>query len=213
MKSQQMIWRIPLPSNDMTLSRRGLILGATAAAALPLPAFAVNTSQATQLVDTVIKEIMGVVNSSASEGRALSAFEKTLSRHSDMGLIARSVLGQPWRSASSGQQKAFTSAFQAYVARKYGREFRAYKGSEINILTATDRGKKGILVNTRVRVPGSAPILVDWQVIDRGGRAKVFDLLIEGISMVGTERVEVRSILEANRNNLDATIKALGGKR
>ena len=212
MKSQQMIWRIPLPSTDMTLSRRGLILGAAAVTLLPMPALAINTGQASQLVDAIIRETMGVVNSSASEAQALAAFEKTLASYSEMGLIARSVLGQPWRAASSAQQTAFTRAFQAYVARKYGREFRSYRGSDITILDAQDRGKKGILVNTRVRIPGSAPILVDWQVIDIGGRAKVFDLLIEGISMVGTERVEVRSIYEANRNNLDATIQALSGR-
>ena len=187
------------------------MLGGLAATLLPVPAFAINTNQATGLVDTVIRELMGVVNSSSSEGQAIASFERTLSRHGDMGVIARSVLGQPWRSASSGQKANFTRALQGYLARKYGREFREYKGSQIDILNATDRGRKGVLVETRVRVPGNAPIAVTWQVVDIGGQPKVFDLLIEGISMVGSERVEVRSILEKNRNNLDATIKALGG--
>ena len=202
-------------SNDMNPNRRAVLsagLAAIAGFALARPAFAISTSQATALITGVMDEAMKVVNSSMSQSNALKAFEQILARNSEMSLIARSVLGQPWRSASAAQQKAFTAAFQSYVSRKYGKEFQEYRGSTIKILNSQDRGRKGILVATSVNIPGSAPIAVEWQVVDIGGRPKVFDLLIEGISMVGTERVEVRAILERNRNNLDATIQQLAGR-
>ena len=202
-------------SNDMNPNRRAVLsagLAAIAGFTLARPAFAISTSQATALITGVMDEAMKVVNSSMSQSNALKAFEQILARNSEMSLIARSVLGQPWRSASAAQQKAFTAAFQSYVSRKYGKEFQEYRGSTIKILNSQDRGRKGILVATSVNIPGSAPIAVEWQVVDIGGRPKVFDLLIEGISMVGTERVEVRAILERNRNNLDATIQQLAGR-
>lgn len=196
-------------SSDLKPSRRAFLAGAAAISLLPVTARALTASQAADLINRVMNEILTVVNSSASEAQALASFEQTLARYSDMGVIARSVLGQPWRSATGAQQAAFTTAFRGYLARKYGKEFRTYRGSDYKLGAATDRGNKGVLVNSVVNVPGSAPVAVDWQVIDMGRGAKVFDLLIEGISMVGTERSEVRAIYESNRNNLDSTINDL----
>ena len=50
---------------------------------------------------------------------------------------------------------------------------------------------------------------VDWQVSDRSGAVKMINLYIEGVSMLSTERNEVRAILESKRNNLDALIADL----
>ena len=98
------------------------------------------------------------------------------------------------------------------LARKYGREFREYRGASMTVSGASDQGDKGILVNTVVNLPGRQPFAVDWQVSDRSGATKLINLIIEGVSMLTTERSEVRAIYEANRSNLDATIQSLRGR-
>ncbi|MEO0914010.1 MAG: ABC transporter substrate-binding protein, partial [Pseudomonadota bacterium] len=68
---------------------------------------------------------------------------------------------------------------------------------------------KGIVVSSTLTYSGSAPIAVDWQVSDRSGSLKMFNLFIEGVSMLATERSEIRALLEANRNSVDALIADL----
>lgn len=200
-------------SNDTTLSRRSVLaFGGAALLAAFVPArgaFALTTAEATSLVQKIVDETLAVANSTESEARAIAAFEGIIAKYGDMGVIARSALGRPWQAASSSQQSAFTKAFQGYIARKYGSEFREYRGASMDVTGATDRGDKGVVVNSVVKVPGSAPILVDWQVSDRSGAPKMFNLFIEGISMLSTERSEVAAIMESNRNDLDKTIADL----
>ena len=199
-------------TSEMSVSRRNLLLCGTAtvvAAALPAPSLALTIDQARGLVDSVVKEVTRIVNSSTSEGQAIASFERILDRYSELAVIARAVLGPPWRQASGAQQKAYVTAFRGYVARKYGRQFREFKGAQVQITGAADRGNKGVLVNTSVKMPGREAVNVTWQVSDRGGSPKVLDIIVEGIRMISTERTEVGSILSANRNNLDALIADL----
>ena len=60
-------------------------------------------------------------------------FERMLARYADMPVIAQSVLGPPARSASRSELRAFTEAFQGYIARKYGRRFREFIGGTITV--------------------------------------------------------------------------------
>lgn len=198
-------------SNDVRQTRRAVLAGgaATFLVAVASPAFALSTNQAQSLVQSVVGEVTKIVNTAGSEAQAIAAFERILVRYSELTVIARAVLGPAWRSASAGQQNAYVDAFKGYVARKYGRQFREFRGAQVQITGAADRGDKGVLVSTSVTVPGKAPILVDWQVSDRGGSPKVLDIIVEGIRMISTERTEVGSILAANRNDMDALIADL----
>ena len=196
-------------SNDLT-RRAALGLGGTLALALAAgPAAALTEDEAAALIQKVVDETMAVVESDTSMDQALREFEQILSKYGDIPIVARAVLGQPWRTASEAQRRAFTDAFRGYVARKYGREFREYRGASMKVVGAQDQGNKGVLVQTIVDYPGEAPFPVDWQVSDASGSPKLFNLFIEGISMLSSERSEVRAILESNGGNLDATIRDL----
>jgi len=191
--------------------RDAMALGGSGLAAMVLPAsaFALTGSQAESLIQKVVNETLSIANSNLSQTAALDRFEDMFVQYGDVPVIARAVLGAPWRTASSTQQSAFIAAFQGYLARKYGSEFREYRGSKITITGSSDQGDKGIVVNSVVETPGSAPFSVDYQVSDRSGSPKMFNIFIEGVSMLSTERSEIRAILESNRNNVDALIEDL----
>lgn len=202
-------------SNKAAISRRQFVATGVAGAsvmALPNAATALSTDQATGLIQSLINEMTRIANSSASKAQALSQFEAMFQTYGDVPIIARSVLGPPWRSASDGQKQGFVAAFRGYLARKYGSEFREYRGGTVQITRAVDQGKKGVVVSSIVQFPGGAPISVDWQVSDRSGSPKMFNLFIEGVSMLSTERSEIAAILASNRNNLDSMIADLNSR-
>lgn len=204
-----------MPISDRTdtlgraLARRAVLGGGVACLALalvPVRARAAATDRAAALVRGLSDELMAIINSGRSEAQILAVFEALLARYGDMPVVAASALGPSWRNASAAQKRAFVAAFQTYLARKYGRQFRDYRNARIDIVRARDAGRSGVLVETTAVRPGQPPIAVEWQVSERGGSPRVVNLIIEGVSMLTNERVEVGAMLEAERGDLDRLI-------
>lgn len=185
-------------------NRRHVLAGAAAAALLPLPAFALSESAATSYVQRVIDDVFGIINSGQAEARILREFKRVFTSYADIDIIARSVLGPPFQTLSGREQRAFSDAFGNYLTDKYGRQFREFQGASITITRARDAGSKGVLVSSEVRQPGQSPYALEWQASDRSGRTKLVNLIIEGISLLSSEREEVRAMLAARRGDVGA---------
>jgi phospholipid transport system substrate-binding protein len=194
-----------MPTNDRATRRQ--LLGGIAAfatvAALGRPARAATTASATAFVTKLTQELLALVTSGQPDARVYAGFESILARYADMPAVAASVLGPPWRGASAAQKQAFVAAFQHYLARRYGKQFRDYRSAKFQVTGAKDGGKAGILVATKVLRPGQDAIAVDWQVSDRSGQTKVVNLIIEGVSMLATERAQIGAMLDAQKGSLD----------
>lgn len=185
----------------------GLGAGATALA-LPTSALALDTQQARVLIDRLVGEINSVINSGKSESSMLRDFETIFARYADVPIIARSALGVAARSASSAQLRSFTSAFQGYVSRKYGRRFREFIGGRLEVQEA--RAVKSFYeVKTTAFLRGSSPFEVIFLVSDKSGRDLFFNLYIEGINMLATERTEIGALLDRHRGNIDLVTQDL----
>jgi phospholipid transport system substrate-binding protein len=194
-----------MPINDRATRRQllGGIAALAALAALGAPARAATTAGATAFVTGLTQELLALVTSGQPDARVYSGFESILARYADMPAIAASVLGPPWRGASPAQKQAFVAAFQHYLSRRYGKQFRDYRSAKFQVTGARDGGKAGILVATKVLRPGQDAIAVDWQVSDRSGQTKVVNLIIEGVSMLATERAQIGAMLDAQKGSLD----------
>ncbi len=198
-----------MPSNLM--NRRHFVataLTGLTAAALPLPAFALTESGAMQLVNSVVADITRVIDSGKSEKAMLRDFEKIFVRYGDVPIMARYALGVEARSASPAQLRQFTRAFQGYISRKYGRRFREFIGGEVTVRNAR-KIKAGYEVRTSVKLRGSAPFDVTFLVSDKSGQGKFFNMFIEGVNLLLTERTEIGAMLDARKGNLDQLIKDL----
>ncbi|WP_095587325.1 MlaC/ttg2D family ABC transporter substrate-binding protein [Actibacterium ureilyticum] len=193
------------------LNRRSVLAGIGAGAAtlaVSGPALALNTDQARVLIDRLVGEINGVINSGKSESAMLRDFERVFSRYADVPIIARSALGVAARSASSAQLRAFTSAFQGYISRKYGRRFREFIGGRLEVQEA--RAVKSFYeVKTTAFLRGSSPFEVIFLVSDKSGRDLFFNLYIEGVNMLATERTEIGAMLDRRKGDIDAVTQDL----
>jgi phospholipid transport system substrate-binding protein len=199
-------------TTDPRITRRAALAGvaaAGAALALARPALAQSTAQAEALVSSLAAEVTTLINSGQSAGQVSNGFSRILSKYADMPAVAASVLGPPWRGASAGQKQAFISAFQGYVAAKYGGQFRDYQNASITVLGSRDGGRAGVLVQTRAARPGQSPVAIDWQVSARSGSPKVVNLVIEGVSMLASERAQVGAMLDAAGGSIDGLTRSL----
>lgn len=190
------------------ISRRSLFLGASALALMPSGVFALSEAQATKLINAAVADINRVISSGKSQGAMNKDFEKIFTKYADVPTIARSALGPPARSASKAELNSFTSAFTGYLSRKYGKRFREFIGGKIEVKGA--RAVKSFQEVKAVAVlRGKAPFDVSFMVSDRSGKDKFFDLLIEGISLLKSEKAEIGAMLDKRRGDIGALVQDL----
>ncbi len=193
-------------------SRRSFVrtfgLGVAAIATLPRSAWALSTSAASGLVDKLVNDINRVINSGKSESQMYREFEKVFVKYADVPAIALLSLGADRRRASAAQQKAYISAYQGYISRKYGKRFREFIGGRLEPQGAKSV-KNYVEVKTIAYLRGEDPFEVSFLVSDRSGSMKFFNMYIEGVNMVLTEKTEIGAMLDRRKGNIDALIADL----
>ena len=203
-----------------SLSRRSVMAGLStsvigigvAALGFVRPAFALDVDSAKVLIGKLVAEINTVINSGASEQSMYGTFETIFRRYADVPIIAQSALGVAARSATPAQMTAFTAAFQGYISRKYGSRFREFIGGEIEVKDAR-QVKSFYEVISTAYLKGQSPFEVRWHVSDKSGRDLFFNMIIEGVNMVATERTEIGALLDqrgGDINKLTADLRGLG---
>ncbi len=198
-------------ANKKDLTRRGVMAlsaSALAASMLPSSALATTTASAKRLVKKVVKEINKVIDSGTSEEEMLDQFEQIFVDYADVNTIARYALGVEGRSASSTQMADFTKAFQRYLSTKYGKRFREFIGGKV-VVQDSRAVKSFFEVKTTAHLQGSAPFDVTFHVSDRSGEEKFFNMFIEGLNMLLSERTEIGAMLDKRGGDLDRLIADL----
>jgi len=191
------------------MKRRNFLALTGAAALVPaLPAFALTGASASQLVNAVVNDINKVIASGKSESAMIVDFERIFARYSDTSYIAAYAMGADGRRATTAQKRAFSDAFQGYVARKYGRRFREFIGGRLEV-KGVKQVKNWYEVETTAFLRGEAPFAVTFHVSDRSGRDLFFNMFIEGINLLLTERTEIGAMIDRNGGDIDAMIRDL----
>ena len=198
-----------MPSNLFTRrSFTATALGALAVAFLPKPVLALSEAGARKLVDTLVADINQVISSGKSEAAMIKDFERIFVRYADVPIMARYALGSDARRASGAQINAFTKAFQRYISTKYGKRFREFIGGKIEVKSARQI-KAGYEIRSTAYLQGQAPFDVTFLVSDKSGKDLFFNMFIEGVNMLLTERTEIGAMLDKRKGNIDQLIADL----
>ncbi|TNJ47522.1 phospholipid-binding protein MlaC [Phaeobacter sp. B1627] len=180
-------------------------LGTTAVAG---PALALNESSASDLINRLVVDINGVIASGKSEGAMYREFERIFQRYSDTSYIAAYAMGVDARRASNGQKRAFSDAFQGYIARKYGSRFREFIGGRLEV-SSVKKVKKWYEVSCIAYLRGQSPFEVTFHVSDRSGQDLFFNMFIEGVNLLLTERTEIGAMIDGHGGDIDKMIADL----
>jgi phospholipid transport system substrate-binding protein len=191
----------------MSISRRGILAGglATALCGLALPAQALTEGQARGLIEGMIAEINRVIASGRAPGAMYGEFERIFRKYGDTRVIAAYAMGADGRRATNAQKAAFTDAFTGYIARKYGKRFREFEGGRLEV-QSVGRIRTGFEVKTTAFLRGTAPFTVTFHVSENN---RFFNMYVEGVNMLLTERSEVGAMLDRRRGDIDAMIADL----
>lgn len=195
-----------MPSTLMPNDRRRfltLIGGAAALSLVPVRGWSLDADQARALIDTALGEVYRVINSGQPPAQMYRDFESIFVRHADVAVIARSALGPAARQADAASLAAYTQAFQGYIGRKYGKRFHEFIGSRIEV-TGARPVKSFFAVTSVARLKGRSPMEVEWHVSDKSGKSRYFNIIIEGVNMLASERAEIGAMLARRKGDMAA---------
>lgn len=118
------------------------------------------------------------------------------------------AVGRHWRDASDAQKTALTEQFRTLLVRTYSTSLTQFRNQTINVkplkVAAADTE---VVVKTQVVQPGGQPIPIDYSMEKTPNGWKVFDVLIDGVSLVTNYRSSFNTEIKAS--GIDGLIKSL----
>lgn len=129
----------------------------------------------------------------------------------DFEKISRMVLGKNWTKATPEQKAAFQAEFRTLLIRTYASALSKYKNQIIEYKPfRMEEGANIASVKTEILQPGGQPIGVSYTLEKQADAWKVFDIVIEGVSLVTNYRSQFAQ--EVRTNGLDSLNKKLADK-
>jgi len=129
--------------------------------------------------------------------------------HFDFAKMSQWVLGKHWRAATAEQRKQFTEQFRNLLVRTYAKALLEYDDQQLRYLPLqAGKDDRRVTVKTEIIQSGGPPIPINYAMYLRGdGEWKVYDIAVDGASMVSTYRKSYYS--QIRRKGLDALIERL----
>jgi phospholipid transport system substrate-binding protein len=172
-----------------------LILMASASLAAPPP---VNPADAVAFMNQLWGRALELLNNKVDPAMKQARFRELFRADFDCPGIARFVLGRYWRNASEEEQQEFLRLFQDYVAFVYTARLSNLGGETFRVRGSRSDGD-AVIVSTDVISPGNAsPLRIDWRLVTDNGAYKINDVVVEGVSMMVTQRSEFASVVQRN---------------
>lgn len=129
--------------------------------------------------------------------RKINAFvNEVIYPHVDFDVISQLVLGKLWKEATQVEKDSFKKEFQILLVRTYSRAFVEFKDWSVRFLPVTKEDNKKAMVKTEILQPGLQPIAVNYRMHNVGGHWMVYDISIEGVSLVTNYRTSFKNEVE-----------------
>jgi phospholipid transport system substrate-binding protein len=139
--------------------------------------------------------------------KATSLVDEILSNRVDFDRVSFLVLGKNWKTASAEQKERFKKEFRFLLVRTFTTAFTEYATWHIRFLPMQLQAETKALVQTELLQPGAQPSRVDYRMVLTGGMWKVYDILIDGISLLQNYRTSFTD--EVSNSSLDQLLDHL----
>jgi phospholipid transport system substrate-binding protein len=171
-------------------------------------------SEPLQTVKTGVDRVIKVLKDPALKGADKEQQRKRELRKAVSGILdfremAKRSLSRQWRKLTEKQKEEFVELFRGLLERTYLKKIEAYQNEEIRYKGQRLRGKYAI-VKTIVVTSKQTEIPVDYKLIKKGDGWIVYDVIIEGVSLVNNYRRQFKSIIR--RSSYEGLVKILREK-
>lgn len=145
----------------------------------------------------------------ANPGAIYGLVKSDILPHFDFDRMSRWVLARYWRLATPRQRSRFEQQFQNLLVNTYGNTLLRYSGEKIHYLpTRLDPSRDNAEVRTNLLNPDSGQsVPIDYLLHDSHGEWKVYDLSVDGVSLISNYRESFAEVLK--QHGIDGLIQQL----
>lgn len=166
-----------------------------------------------QIVEDTSSEVLRVVNEEAQRiksepGYVNEVIDELILPIIDLQSMGKLILGKHWKTASEDQRAKFIEEFKSMLIRTYAKSIADYGHAKITVNPpkAKDQGKY-YTVSTELDLGSGVPLQVNYVFRKNSETWKVFDLLVDGLSLIKNFRTSFSQ--EISETSLDALIERL----
>lgn len=171
------------------------------------------TEQAEAVVLSLAADIWANIGPSKAEGRR-GRLAEVIKARTNVDVLSRLALGKYWRQLDSAQQDDYRNLFSIVIMNTLAGRLDAFLGelsgpidNHFRISDSMRVGKRDVLVRSKVIAIGDVPLSVDWRLRKDDETPVIIDLVIEGVSLLVSQRAEFTSVIE--RSRVEGLIQAL----
>lgn len=188
--------------NSYRLVPLTILIGALAVSAAPADAQPVaDRSGPLDLVKASVSRVLAIVQGPrvvANDGRQRrTEIRRVAQALFDFKEMARLTLAQHWKDRSAAEQEEFIGLFTDLLEQSYLTTIENYAGEKITFLGESVSGPYA-QVRSRITTDRRAEISIEYRLVDTGGRWAVYDVLLDGASLVSNYRSQFNSIIRTS---------------
>lgn len=188
---------VRMTQRTVMMNMIGLVIGVLLSAGLSAAA----APTATESVKSTINEVIRVLEDQElkkpdrSEERR-HKLEQVIGNRFSYDEMAKRSLGSQWTKLNEKQRKEFVDLFQRLLSNTYAGKIEGYTGEQVKYLN--ERFKEGFAeVRTKIS-SGKVEIPLDYRLLDKAGDWRVYDVVVDGISLVNNYRGQFTKILRSS---------------
>lgn len=168
-------------------------------------------SEITSKVKATIDEVIEIVTDENLKKQTKTRREKIREvigkRFSYDQMVMRS-LAKEWTDRTPQEQREFRDLFKRLLENSYANKIESYSDEKINYVDEVIKGNYSLVKTEIVRKDGS--ISVDYKLINNGGEWRVYDFVIEGVSMIRNYRSQFTKIIR--KDSYEVLVQRLSAK-
>ncbi len=168
---------------------------------------------AAQFLQSLADQAIAIhADTSLSAPEREQALGRLIERFFDLPTIGRFAAGRYWRSATPEQRRKYQTAFHDFSVRTVASRMPELDERSLKITGTRREGELDIIVASLVTAREKSPTRVMWRLRRSSQNYKILDVIIEGVSMLITQRDEFSSAIRARGGTLEALIPVLREK-
>ena len=195
--------------------KKAALISAVSMVVMSIGLAVASPQQAVSQVRGNATEVLSILNKAngGNDAQVRRQAENYAIPYFDFERMTALAVGNPWRNANAAQKQALTREFKTLLIRTYSGTMLKFKNAKVTVRDnpVVNRGGQEVVVRTEVVAAGGAkPVNMDYTLYQSGGKYRVYNVAVEGASLVTVYRNQFGQII--GQQGIDGLIADLKSK-
>ena len=162
-------------------------------------------------VQSTVNRASKILSENISKEKKINKLKLIAKETVDIKGIGFYTLGSTRKSLNEDNKKKYSQLFEQYFLKSFSSRLAEYTNPEIDVMSKEVLSANYTIVNSILKGTSERPeVKIDWRIYTKDPENPLIrDLIIEGLSLARTQKEEFSSILNSNKNDINALFKTL----